>query len=68
MTKELISLNDITIKYNSVLEEVEKLNGKIKEMESREELILDILGEKEKTIENLNEKLVFILVKIATIY
>lgn len=68
MTKELISLNDITIKYNSVLEEVEKLNGKIKEMESREELILDILGEKEETIENLNEKLVFILVKIATIY
>lgn len=58
LAEELVSMSEASNLLKQEKQEIEKLKNKIKECEQRESLLLDLVGEKEEKIDDMNETIV----------
>lgn len=62
LAEELVSMSEASNQLKEEEKQIEDLKNKLKEAKDRETLLLDMLGEKEEKIDDMNETLVFIII------
>lgn len=60
LAEELVSMSEASNQLKEEEKHIEELKNKLNEAKKREALLLDMLGEKEEKIDDMNETLVYI--------